>query len=1062
MLRSLFKKTLPALLLVVGAACSTSSDKSADTATPGSITPASLAPTATAWIESSFTGPVLLRWDEQRTNFQLPVASLSIDGVPVPQATFGTVGFSVPGGFTFWKRNHAHLPAGLHTVRWTFANPTAADASRAVRFDQPKILPLMSGDLRAALGTGTPAFFEHGEPASQIVANAPNGPEGATALRLSGTNTPLFALGGTSPLTGPRLISYFHRRVGGNVESLQETIGGIAGAHLNSTADWQKRSYFIAYPIVLGWDASLAAASAFEIDGFSFDAPAADVNAFLARTGMNWNAPAEGAVVRVADPSLPGPQGEALFLLPSAAPLTVQVNGPGLFAIETTDRFAAPNEYRPSNTLQVLSNGSVMGQAQEELADRKRFRFAVPEGLQTLSLAGSSVAVLSLAWQPAGPAMMTELAHDGLEGVGMTFSVTDPAALLVHNPEGSSGRVLTLEGTFPPAELRSTISGPGVLSFEWNVRGGDFTIADFQTGNPPVIVAQILPGRWSKVRMAIPPGTHLLRWGIPLLRWGIYNTDPQASLDLDHFQWEPRTLAIDPPAGLLGSTIRAWRLFWRENRGTEGEVLVAPWDSRPESQGLVMFNANGPGIFVCEARLLISHQIAHFSLLDDMAEFELWRNGEPVLRTMACQEWLPLSIPLATGGHSLTAGVVINPQWGIGASMLPATMEFRNAAILPQRTAAQVPQPGITWEPDPAGNAAAAQVITARGSSVLWHLDAPFVDGGRPVRPALTTDVQGPGTLEWESTHDAGLVTVTSNGGASRELQNGMSPLYPFMPSHQLILPAGTHRVTWTQYENTPNQFFFSQEPLALSMTLRWFPSANPPLAVATSLPLNSPMYFLSDGGWEPAPFDLATPWQRLRTRFGSPAMVRFTLPGENQSFSIWTVRGDMGYDPAASLERGFLSGGDVRLNFTGQSGGERGAQVAPYARSMLGRIPASSAMNPNVAGETFAQWAVRLGVPADPNADPDRDDLSSLMESALGTDPAVAEFGAGQVLPGDPAAVRFLWPPYVPGDVTRTIETSADLIHWTAAVPIVSGGTAEVRLAPPARFARMRAVRLP
>jgi hypothetical protein len=278
-----------------------------------------------------------------------------------------------------------------------------------------------------------------------------------------------------------------------------------------------------------------------------------------------------------------------------------------------------------------------------------------------------------------------------------------------------------------------------------------------------------------------------------------------------------------------------------------------------------------------------------------------------------------------------------------------------------------------------------------------------------------------------------------------------------FMPSRQLVLPAGVYRVTWTQ----SREAFFHPAPLALCMDVRWLPSAHPPLATATSLAPTSPMYFLSVGGWEPVPFDLTTPWHRLRTRIAGSASIMVNIPANAIGRTIRTIRGDNEWlDPvpwSTSIE--LYSSGEQWLDFWG-SPGDRGPLVAPYSSTILGRIPATSPPAPVFGNETFAQWAARLGVAADPSADPDRDGMNSLLESALGTDPAYPEFGAWEMVPGNPPTVRFLWQTHFPNDVTRTIETSSDLVHWTTAVPSVSGGIAEVLLAPPAKFARMRAVK--
>ena len=101
-----------------------------------------------------------------------------------------------------------------------------------------------------------------------------------------------------------------------------------------------------------------------------------------------------------------------------------------------------------------------------------------------------------------------------------------------------------------------------------------------------------------------------------------------------------------------------------------------------------------------------------------------------------------------------------------------------------------------------------------------------------------------------------------------------------------------------------------------------------------------------------------------------------------------------------------------------------------PCDRAYLGRLPEASSP---YDGELYEAWAARMGVPADPLADPDNDGVSNLMECALGTDPAYREGQGWDILPGSPPVMRVLWPCFVPPNLWRDVEGSNDLEQWTS-----------------------------
>jgi pectate lyase len=96
-----------------------------------------------------------------------------------------------------------------------------------------------------------------------------------------------------------------------------------------------------------------------------------------------------------------------------------------------------------------------------------------------------------------------------------------------------------------------------------------------------------------------------------------------------------------------------------------------------------------------------------------------------------------------------------------------------------------------------------------------------------------------------------------------------------------------------------------------------------------------------------------------------------------------------------------------------------------------------TSYTDPVSTSDTFAAWSTRNGVILDATADADLDGIPNLMEFALGQDPHItSKLGMPVLTAGSNQNVfRFTRPNNLSG-LTYTIQTSADLTHWTGSLP--------------------------
>ncbi len=1005
---------------------------SADSATPGSVSPESLgaagSATASAWIEGNFTGPLLITWPEQlgedAAGFRSALG-FAVDGVSSPQSIVGARVLS-----NEWQRRAAYIPEGLHTVRWTYGNAGPVEYNQPLQFDRPQLLPLLSDAARAALDTAHQAIFQDG--------TAPTVSDGA--LRLSSQASVVIPFWATTAAAAPRLFSYKYRRGG---EALNQTFFEHSKSFprtLYPTSTWQQRRLLITEPSMLYWTMPNTSTQV-DVEAVEMDAPAVDPAAWLARTGMSWTMPNPSQVLaRTWDSALPSPTGDRLILLASTNALTTETTAGGVL------RIVASNELGLGTSFQVTANGQQLLTSENSVGPMVTKEFAVPGGLQTLTLCTiTPLVVESITYTPGTGD--TTFIGERLGGAGMSFHVSAGAtATFVNDPFWPNDRnYLRLAASSPPPELIGRVQGPGVLTFDCRLEllagnvNNNLAQVTFRVGDQP---QQIVGGSgwWAKVRVAIPPST-----GPISLRWGSAGTYP---LHLDNLVWEPSQAvapAAVPATDLLRDGLVPGRPHWRVQPSGVGEPpnLMLPWDGTVGGSVPQSLTVTGPGVLVADARLMASSLLPHFSFQGGTCLLSLSTAGSEALSIAESEAWRPIVLPLAAGPQTVTIQLLSHDGYDPRDAKIPATLELRSARVLPQATAASLAVPGLSWDVSLAANA----VAVPHGTSTRWYL---------PSGSVLTANVQGPGTFEATATSSYGKLSVSLNGGVPQEWEL-ISYEAVHSATHQWVLPSGNHRITWG---SAVKPGFFLPPPPTQALDMKWTPSgsATPPLALALGLPATAMAYLQSDGGW--IPDDSGDSRLRLRTRFAGPASIALNAALSSFASPFWGTGNQWGDDlPNESISSPSWHGSLPGYEWQGPSG-ERGALLEPYPVIRVGKIGSSAA----APQETVAEWAARHGLAgnaAAATADTDGDGLEVLMESVLGLDPRVPDPGFLRLVPPGNAQTamqaQFPWPANIPAGTTRVIEASSDLQNWQPQVPTVTNGVATVPMTAPLKFVRMR-----
>ncbi len=760
---------------------------------------------------------------------------------------------------------------------------------------------------------------------------------------------------------------------------------------------------------------------------------------------------------RNVDPTAPAATGERLVLRDYGGEVALKTTFDSPFG--GTLRIRNTSELIPASYSVSTKDGFLLESIQT-LPDGLVRRFGVPAGRQELALASASgVCIAEMKWEPAVRTVISDFVREAWGETGLEFAVGDQT--LVVTSSGASIPALNIQmRAATPAHLSTTLQGSGELTFTWAMRRRpelsaipevETKFARFFTDGGATPSARVFSHEEYVVKMAFPSGTHPIYWEM---------TSSDHIMELKNLKWTPLAVPTVPQDGLLSLAQReGGQVWWTVAPDVARPVQLSAWDTTAEGRKPMTLQVQGPGIFVSEGRLKMSHTSAHYRYQQGMPELVIQNDRGSTLRLQPSDTLLPICIPLGAGLNTLTISVsgtygrllpdLQDAEGNSVGRLEPVTLTMTGGQVLPEVAPERMESPGISWDPTETIEAKGTMLTTTSGPQTLWNLT-------QKADAQLLATVTGPGILHWH-TGDSGLEIKAFNGPA-RPMAVALIETYLGLRgfTHQLMVPPGRHDVLWR---------FNSNGPINTSIALRvhWQSDPAPALLLAAGLPTDRMYHFQSDGGWLPIPHSSAVGHSsRLITRYPGPATITLPTPKPNIAQRIMgsNVLPFTDANPTVEFSLRFAN----TLNFW-VGGGEWGNLIEPYPHIKVSQIGQTSAL----VDETFEQWATRMELhrtAATAAADPDGDGLANLVECALGLHPRLANARINEILPPTPAqpmpTVLYPWPAVIPAAITRQLEVSTDLRTWVPIMAPVTEETVTVTLIAPTRFTRVRVSLVP
>lgn len=332
--------------------------------------------------------------------------------------------------------------------------------------------------------------------------------------------------------------------------------------------------------------------------------------------------------------------------------------------------------------------------------------------------------------------------------------------------------------------LQTTVTGPGLLSFWWNVSSNASNFFEFFVDGEPYHAISGTPG-WSQVTLTLPPGIHTLRWRYLKSVTTVTGAD---SGYLDEVTWQPGAPALaeaveSPGFGLqfIGSSPWASQSTTTHD-GTDalqsGPLATAGMTSRVE--GMVQ----GPGVISfwwkssCASTTVLAHGL-HFRC-DDQTVLTI--NGE--------RNWAQVQQIIPPGPHLLT-WEFFRPTSSAGSnSAWLDEISFQADSMVPLATA--LDGAGLDWTSGGYNgswsgftSALAPDGVDLAASPPLGHSQFSWIE----------TTVTGPGVIDcrWSLAAELDDLYYYQVDGDTIFTRAGNSAWVP-TSSH---LPAGPHKIRW-------------------------------------------------------------------------------------------------------------------------------------------------------------------------------------------------------------------------------------------------------------------------
>ncbi|MCX6878583.1 MAG: hypothetical protein NTW21_32930 [Verrucomicrobia bacterium] len=367
--------------------------------------------------------------------------------------------------------------------------------------------------------------------------------------------------------------------------------------------------------------------------------------------------------------------------------------------------------------------------------------------------------------------------------------------------------------------LETTVTGPGTISFWWNVSSSTADYLQLLLDGSVCRRISGTPG-WNHVMQTVPSGSHKVRWSYVKDSSGYSNSD---TAYLDEIVWS----AANPPplANAVDAPTLAWTgsgdAFWERNTTTirdgsdsaqAGPFATAGQTARMET------TVTGPGV------LRYWWKCSCASTSDTSQGVRMAVNGALTDRISGTQEWVQVIRQLQPGPQLLTwefvrpnSSVPSNSAWLDGIS-------FVASATVPLDQAADSGS-SLTWRTGGHGTWSGFTATSSHDGSDM--LASPHLADGES--SWIETTVNGPGTLSFwwrissEAYSDTGQYYVDGYQISKRSGEVGWEPFVT-------ELSAGPHTIRWVYQKD--GSYSVGDDAAFLDQVV-FTPSAVPPLADA-------------------------------------------------------------------------------------------------------------------------------------------------------------------------------------------------------------------------------------